>query len=428
MDASITIDTRNELSELAETAARSAGLRYVAAGEPGIRRERDGKGFRYLDTQGRVIRDADVLERIRKLAIPPAYENVWICRNERGHLQATGIDARGRKQYRYHPRWRSVRDGAKFERMVEFGEALPRLRRRVRHDLARKGLPREKVLAVIVALLDSTLVRIGNPEYSRSNKSYGLTTLRDRHVSFVRNGRALLRFRGKGGLEREVVINDKRLAGIVRHCRQIPGQQLFQYLDEDGERRDVTSSDVNAYLREITGEDFTAKDFRTWAGTVLAALALREFEAFDNAAKAKKNLRAAIESVSSRLGNTPTICRKCYIHPQILDCYLEGGMLLQVKEAVEGELKKAAHALDLRGDQRYASGSRRRISASIQASTSCISSAGSRPVLGIGLPMDTSTTPGCLMKALRGQHLAEVTAIGITGAPVSTARRVPPVL
>lgn len=343
MDASITIDSRNELSELAEMAARSAGLRYVAAGEPGIRRERDGKGFRYLDAQGRVIRDTDVLERIRKLAIPPAYENVWICRNERGHLQATGIDARGRKQYRYHPRWRSVRDGAKFERMIEFGEALPRLRRRVRHDLARKGLPREKVLAVIVALLDSTLVRIGNPEYSRSNKSYGLTTLRDRHVSFVRDGRALLRFRGKGGLEREVVINDKRLAGIVRRCRQIPGQQLFQYLDDAGERHPVDSGQVNDYLREATGQDFTAKDFRTWGGTLraIALMGCTPMPELVSERSLTQCINNAIKQVASELGNTPAVCRKSYINPVVFDAWRDGRLHKVVREDLSRAPRKA---------------------------------------------------------------------------------------
>jgi DNA topoisomerase IB len=343
MDAPITIDSRNELSELAEMAARSAGLRYVAAGEPGIRRERDGRGFRYLDTRGQVIRDTDVLERIRKLAIPPAYENVWICRNERGHLQATGIDARGRKQYRYHPRWRSVRDGAKFERMVEFGEALPRLRRRVRHDLARKGLPREKVLAVIVALLDSTLVRIGNPEYSRSNKSYGLTTLRDRHVSFVRDGRALLRFRGKGGLEREIVVNDRRLAGIVRRCRQIPGQQLFQYLDDEGERHPVDSGQVNDYLREATGQDFTAKDFRTWGGTLraIALMGCTPMPELVSERSLTQCINYAIKQVASELGNTPAVCRKSYINPVVFEAWRDGRLHKVVREDLSRAPRKA---------------------------------------------------------------------------------------
>jgi DNA topoisomerase-1 len=227
---------------------------------------------------------------------------------------------------------------------MAFAEALPGIRQRIDADMGKRGLPREKVLATVVHLLETTLIRVGNDDYARSNKSYGLTTLRDPHVK-IAGSEMRFRFKGKSGKEWSVSMRDRRVAKIVKACQDLPGQELFQYLDEDGERRDVTSSDVNAYLREITGEDFTAKDFRTWAGTVLAALALQEFEAFDNAAKAKKNLRAAIESVSSRLGNTPTICRKCYIHPQILDCYLEGGMLLQVKEAVEGELKNGLDAL-----------------------------------------------------------------------------------
>ena len=343
MDASTPTDADHELAELAELAARSAGLRYVEAGEPGIRRERNGKGFRYLDARGRTIRDADEIERIRKLAIPPAYEQVWICRNERGHLQATGIDARGRKQYRYHPRWRSVRDGAKFERMVEFGQALPRLRRRLRQDLARSGLPREKVLAVIVALLDSTLVRIGNSEYSRSNKSYGLTTLRDRHVSFVRDGRALLRFRGKGGLEREVVVNDKRLARIVRRCRQIPGQQLFQYLDDAGERHPIDSGQVNDYLREAMGQDFTAKDFRTWGGT-LRAIALMGCTPMPDLVSERsltQCINSAIKQVAGELGNTPAVCRKSYINPVVFEAWRDGRLHKVVREDLSRAPRKA---------------------------------------------------------------------------------------
>ena len=343
MDASTPANACNELTELAEMAARSAGLRYVEAGEPGIRRERKGTDFRYLDARGRTIRDQSELDRIRKLAIPPAYEDVWICRNERGHLQATGIDARGRKQYRYHPRWRSVRDGEKFERMVEFGEALPRLRRRLRQDLSRKGLPREKVLAVIVALLDSTLVRIGNSEYSRSNKSYGLTTLRDRHVSFVRNGRALLRFRGKGGLEREVVIGDRRLASIVRRCRQIPGQQLFQYLDDDGLRHPVDSGQVNDYLREATGQDFTAKDFRTWGGTLraIALMGCTPLPELVSERSLTQCITNAIKQVACELGNTPAVCRKSYINPVVFEAWRDGRLHKVIREDLSRAPRKA---------------------------------------------------------------------------------------
>ncbi|OHV15397.1 DNA topoisomerase I [Methylorubrum extorquens] len=325
-------------------AARDAGLRYVDDSKPGLRRKRNGKGFRYIDPKGAPVRDAEEIARLKSLAIPPAYTEVWICPHPNGHIQATGRDEKGRKQYRYHPRFREAREASKFHRIMAFAEALPGIRARIDADMGKRGLPREKVLATVVHLLETTLIRVGNDDYARSNKSYGLTTLRDPHVK-VAGSEMRFRFKGKSGKEWSVSVRDRRVAKIVKACQDLPGQELFQYLDEDGQRRDVTSSDVNAYLREITGEDFTAKDFRTWAGTVLAALALREFEAFDNAAKAKKNLRAAIESVSSRLGNTPTICRKCYIHPQILDCYLEGGMLLQVKEAVEGELKNELDVL-----------------------------------------------------------------------------------
>ena len=325
-------------------AARDAGLRYVDDSKPGLRRKRNGKGFRYIDGQGATIRDPGEIERLKGLAIPPAYTDVWICPHPNGHIQATGRDEKGRKQYRYHPRFREAREASKFHRIMAFAEALPGIRRRIDADMGRRGLPREKVLATVVHLLETTLIRVGNDDYARSNKSYGLTTLRDPHVK-VAGAEMRFRFKGKSGKEWSVSVRDRRVAKIVKACQDLPGQELFQYVDDEGERRDVTSSDVNAYLREITGEDFTAKDFRTWAGTVLAALALREFEAFDSEAKAKKNLRAAIESVASRLGNTPTICRKCYIHPQILGCYLEGGLLLQIKDAVENELTDGLGAL-----------------------------------------------------------------------------------
>ena len=318
-------------------AAAEAGLAYVDDGRPGLTRRKSGKGFSYRDVKGQPVRDKATLERIRKLAIPPAYTDVWICPRANGHIQATGRDAKGRKQYRYHPDFRAARESTKFSRIMAFAEALPGLRARVDADMRRTGLPREKVLATVVHLLETTLIRVGNDDYARTNKSYGLTTLRDPHVK-VEGAAMTFRFKGKSGKTWDLSVKDRRVARIVKACQDLPGQELFQYLDDDGARRDVTSQDVNAYLREITGEDFTAKDFRTWAGTVLAALALREFEAFDSQAKAKTNVRAAIEGVAARLGNTPTICRKCYIHPQVLDCYLEGGLLLQVKEAVETEL------------------------------------------------------------------------------------------
>lgn len=320
-------------------AAQEAGLTYVDDSRPGLTRRRSGKGFSYRDAKGAPIRDEATLKRIKKLAIPPAYTDVWICPRRNGHIQATGRDAKGRKQYRYHPDFRQAREANKFSRIMSFADALPAIRRRIDADMRRKGLPRDKVLATVVFLLETTLIRVGNDDYARTNRSYGLTTLRDPHVKVA--GSALtFRFKGKSGKEWNVALKDRRVARIVKACQDLPGQELFQYIDEDGIQRDVTSSDVNAYLREITGEDFTAKDFRTWAGTVLAALALRAFEAFDSEAGAKRNVRSAIEDVAQRLGNTPTICRKCYIHPEILDCYLEGALIEQMRGAVESELSE----------------------------------------------------------------------------------------
>ncbi|MEA1831001.1 DNA topoisomerase IB [Methylobacterium durans] len=318
-------------------AAEEAGLRYVDDGMPGLTRRKSGKGFSYRDAKGQPVRDAKTLARIRSLAIPPAYTEVWICPRANGHIQATGRDAKGRKQYRYHPDFREARESSKFSHIMAFAGALPGIRARIDQDMRRTGLPREKVLATVVHLLESTLIRVGNDDYARANKSYGLTTLRDPHVR-IEGSDLTFRFKGKSGKTWNLSVKDRRIARIVKACQDLPGQELFQYIDEAGERRDVTSADVNAYLREITGQDITAKDFRTWAGTVLAALALQEFETFDCQAKAKKNVRTAIESVAARLGNTPTICRKCYIHPQILDGYLEGDLLLQIQDAVETEL------------------------------------------------------------------------------------------
>src|SRR3954447_4971760 len=320
-------------------AAESAGLIYVSDEEPGIRRKRAGKGFAYVKPNGEPLRDPAALERIRKLAIPPAYTDVWICPKANGHLQATGRDAKGRKQYRYHPAFRDVRESTKFEHMMDFARALPTVRATISEHMSRRGLPREKVLATVVHLLETTLIRVGNDDYAKTNKSYGLTTLRDPHVK-VEGAELRFRFKGKSGKTWNLRVKDRRVAKIVKACQDLPGQELFQYIDENGERKDVTSADVNAYLKEITGRDITAKDFRTWAGTVLAALALQEFETFDTEAKAKKNVRAAIERVASRLGNTPTICRKCYIHPEILSSYAEGAMLLEVKNQLEAELRE----------------------------------------------------------------------------------------
>ena len=321
----------------AKAAARSAKLHYVTDRKPGLRRERTEHGFLYRTPEGGEITDPADLARIRKLAIPPAYEDVWICRDPNGHLQATGRDARGRKQYRYHPRWRSVRDESKYHRMLVFGAVLPKIREQVAHDLALPGLPRRRVLAALVRLLEKTLARVGNEEYARDNKSYGLTTLRNRHTR-VQGSRIKFDFRGKHGIEHHLELQDRRLANIIARCRDLPGQHLFQFVDGDGARHDIGSNDVNEYLAEISGEDITAKDFRTWAATNLAALALREFERFDTDAKNKKNVLRAVEAVAGLLGNTPSVCRKCYIHPAIFDGYLDGSLPEALKRRADAAL------------------------------------------------------------------------------------------
>jgi DNA topoisomerase-1 len=318
-------------------AAESAGLRYLSDDRPGIRRKRAGKGFTYVAPDGATLSDPRGVKRIRSLAIPPAWTDVWICPFADGHIQATGRDARGRKQYRYHPLFREARESTKYERLVAFANALPAIRATVREHMGLRGLPREKVLATVVHLLETTLIRVGNDDYARQNKSYGLTTLKNRHVA-IDGSEVRFRFTGKSGKQWSLTVRDRRVAKTIKACQELPGQELLQYLDEDGKGQDVTSSDVNAYLKEITGQDITAKDFRTWAGTVLAALALREFERFDSAAQAKRNLRAAIERVATRLGNTPTICRKCYVHPEVLNSYLDGSLVLEIKSKVEDEL------------------------------------------------------------------------------------------
>jgi DNA topoisomerase-1 len=295
--------------------AQAAGLRYVNDAAPGIVRQRNGHGFRYRHPGGRAVRDQAALKRIRSLAIPPAWQAVWICTREDGHLQATGRDARGRKQYRYHPRWREVRDETKYGRMLAFANALPRIRRRVRQDLALPGLPRDKVLAAVVRLLETTRMRVGNEEYARENESYGLTTLRTRQVR-VRGSTLQFRFRGKSGVWHELALNDRKLAAIVRRMRDLPGYELFQYVDEEGETRSVDSADVNEYLKAIAGEDFTSKDFRTWAGTVLAAAALHRL----------KHVGNAVSAVAQQLGNTKAVCRKCYIHPVVIEAHLDGSL------------------------------------------------------------------------------------------------------
>jgi DNA topoisomerase-1 len=292
---------------------------------PGIRREGEPKKFRYRYATGDLVQDEQVLQRIRSLVIPPAWTRVWICPDPAGHLQATGYDARKRKQYRYHRRWREVREETKYTRLIAFGKALPKIRERVAKDLALPGLNRRKILATVARLLEVSLIRVGNEEYERENDSFGLTTMKNRHVD-VNGSEICFHFRGKAGKRHRIDVRDRRLAQIVRKCQDLPGQELFQYLDETGRPQDVKSTDVNEYLKEITGADFTAKDFRTWAGTVLAALALQEFEKFDSKAQAKKNIVSAIETVAERLGNTPSICKKCYVHPHILDGYLDGSL------------------------------------------------------------------------------------------------------
>ena len=319
-------------------AAESAGLRYVSDARPGIRRKKVGTGFSYARADGSKLIEKDVLRRIKTLAIPPAWTEVWICSFTDGHVQATGRDAKGRKQYRYHPRFREVRESTKYEHVVAFADALPAIREKVQEHMALRGLPREKVLATVVHLLETTLIRVGNDDYAKQNNSYGLTTLNNRHVS-VNGNEVRFRFTGKSGKQWSLRVRDRRIAKIIKACQDLPGQELLQYVDEAGSCQDVTSSDVNDYLKEITGKDITAKDFRTWAGTVLAAMALNELESFDSAAQAKRHLRTAIEKVAGKLGNTPTICRKCYVHPEVLNSYMDGKLVLELKEKAESELR-----------------------------------------------------------------------------------------
>ncbi len=307
--------------------AEIAGLAYVTSEGAGISRRRRGGGFSYYDASGKLIRDTATLARIKSLAIPPAWVDVWICPDEAGHLQATGRDAKGRKQHRYHARFREVRDAAKFDRLVAFAQALPALRSRIDADMGQRGLPREKVLATIVHLLDTTLIRVGNDEYAKNNKSYGLTTLKDQHAK-IEGATLRFVFTGKHGKSWRLTIKNRRVAKVVKATQDLPGQRLFQYVGEDGAPQSVTSTDVNAYLRDISGADITAKDFRTWGGTVLAAAELTRLGDHDTPSLAKANIKAAIETVSMSLGNTPTICRKCYVHPMLLESYLAGDFTL----------------------------------------------------------------------------------------------------
>lgn len=327
-----------------QEAAKAAGLRYVHDDSAGIRRLKRSEGFRYVDVDGKPVRDKATIERIKSLAIPPAYRDVWICPLANGHLQATGMDARGRKQYRYHLKWRAVRDETKYGRLMSFGRALPQIRERTSADLKKPDLSRERVLAALVQLLEKTLIRVGNEEYSKANKSYGLTTMRNRHVD-VSGAKIHFEFKGKSGVKHSIDLSDKRLARVLDKLSDLPGQEVFQYVDESGERHSVGSSDVNAYLKEISGEDFSAKDFRTWAGTVLASLALQEFEKFDSETQAKRNIMQAIENVSSRLGNTPSVCRKCYVHPAVLDSYLDGSLAGGLEQYVAQEMDESLSKL-----------------------------------------------------------------------------------
>lgn len=310
-------------------------MRYVTDGQPGIRRLKNGGEFRYVNTEGRAINDDITLKRIRSLAIPPAWTDVWICSLADGHLQATGRDARGRKQHRYHPLWREIRDATKYDRMMAFARVLPRIRGKISRDLRARQLSREKVLATIVRLMDLTFIRVGNEEYARQNHSYGLTTMKDQHAR-VRGDKVQFSFRGKSGKYHNIEITDRRLARIVKHCQEIPGQELFQYIASDGSRRDITSGDVNQYLREASEAEFSAKDFRTWAGTVLAAQALAACAQFETQGQVKKNVKQAITAVAEKLGNTPAVCRKCYVHPMILDGYAKKKLPCDCFHAVNG--------------------------------------------------------------------------------------------
>ncbi|MDP8905761.1 MAG: DNA topoisomerase IB [Chloroflexota bacterium] len=361
-------------------AARAARLRYVNDGDPGITRRRQGRGFSYREPNGQLVRDPATLARIRSLAIPPAWRDVWICPSPRGHVQATGRDARGRKQYRYHPLWRQVRDEAKYERVIGFAEALPKLRERVAADMSRPGLPREKVIGTIVQLLEFTLLRVGNEEYARQNRSFGLTTLRDRHAR-IGGTSVQLSFRGKGGKMVRVGLRNRRLARIVRQCQELPGQRLFQYVDQEGTPQAIDSDDVNAYLREAMGDDYSAKDFRTWAATVLAARALRELGELgeeESKVPTRRRVASAVAEVAGTLGNTPAICRSSYIHPQIIDAYVDGTLAAVLVQRAEQELSAEGNG-SLDQDERWVlSFLRDRLAASTGTSTGMSSQGATR--------------------------------------------------
>jgi DNA topoisomerase I len=332
------------LIEDPKKSAVAAGLRYVSDDSGGIRRKNRGKDFVYYDIEGRMVKDSAELKRIRSLAIPPAWKNVWICRQANGHLQATGLDAKGRKQYKYHPDWRTVRDEAKYERVMSFARTLPKIRAQVAADLNRPGLCRQKVLATVVKFLEVSLIRIGNDEYAQENGSFGLTTMRNRHVE-VKGSTVTFEFRGKSGKKHKIAVSDRRLANIVRKCQDLPGQRLFEYTNSDGTIAKIGSEDVNEYLNDISGQPFTAKDFRTWAGTVLAAMALAQMEEVDSKAAAKKNVITAVEAVARMLGNTAAICRKCYIHPTVIIHYLDGKLAQTLRVKADSEISHHLHEL-----------------------------------------------------------------------------------
>lgn len=324
--------------------AKAIGLRYVTDEGPGIQRQKSEDSFTYIGTNGKPLEDAEEIRRIQALGIPPAWEDVWICPSPQGHLQATGRDAKGRKQYRYHAEWRQIRSETKFLRMIAFSEALPKIRERIEHDLALPGLPKNKVLATILRLMELTRIRVGNEEYAKTNKSFGLTTMRDRHVD-VSGSTLHFNFKGKSGVEHDIEISDRRLAKIVKRCQDIPGQELFQYIDEAGQRQSVDSGDVNTYLREISAQDFTAKDFRTWAGTVLAALELYDLGECESETATKKAVVQAIKSVAQYLGNRPATCRKYYVHPAILEAYQNRILPTVMAEHVEQNPSPSSNGL-----------------------------------------------------------------------------------
>lgn len=315
-------------------AAKAAHLRYATDDDLCIVRKHAGKGFTYVGADGKPIHDVKVLDRIKSLGIPPAWTEVRICANPNGHIQAVGRDAKGRKQYRYHPRWREIRDENKFNRMIAFGEALPQIRERVDKDLALPGLPREKVLALAIRLMELTLIRVGNEEYVKENKSFGLTTLRDRHVN-VSGSTIQFHFRGKSGKDHSIHVVDRRLARLVKRCKDIPGQELFQYMDDHRQRQSISSADVNTYLRDISGQDFTAKDFRTWGGTVASVLAFQRLGPCDSETQVKKNIVQVVKDVANHLGNTPTICRKYYLHPALIDAYTDQSLFDVIEQGTD---------------------------------------------------------------------------------------------